>query len=146
LIASEKRISTLQGQIDLLSHDANKLKIDIGGYEKANSQLQNTVMSVERRAGQLEQDNQRLHREVMAVRELAHSADRDKDAIQGQYIQTSLENERLCKALDAADLQKEALEKEIRAERLRSERFETMLNTERARQMQNEKSKTVANY
>jgi chromosome segregation ATPase len=140
IISRDKRIQGLDRQLDLASQELNKFKIDLNAHEKQHSNLSKALSTAERQVKQLEIDKQRLSREIQSAREVAHSIDRNKDGLQGQLLQITLEHDKLLQQINKMNLDKESIEKQLTAERLKSERFELMLNTERTRQIQNEKS------
>ncbi|KAJ3301907.1 hypothetical protein HDV03_000235 [Kappamyces sp. JEL0829] len=140
LVSRDKKLSLLQKELDQIHRDANQLHIDNSAHTKQHSNLSRALATSERQIKQLESDKQRLTRELQSARELAHSVDRGKETIHSNYVQLTLEHERLQHTVEKMTVEMNALDSRCKAEHLKSERLEQLLNAERTRQIQAEKS------
>lgn len=140
LVARDKKIGTMERQLDQVSREATQFQMDNNAHSKQHSNLSRALATSERQIKQLEADKLRLSREIQAARELAHSVDRNKDSIQSQFMQLSLEHDRIVNKLEKTGVEMNALQNQLKAEVLKSERLEQLLNSERTRKIQTERS------
>ena len=135
LLSSEKRIGNLESQLDLLSHDCNKLRIDLNFQERQNSDLQSSLTTAERKLSHCEMDKQRLHREIQASKDLLHQIDREREGLNIRLTKLSGETERFEHNTEFHNTERETMEREILNERAKSEQLESLLQEERERRM-----------
>lgn len=140
LVSRDKKIGSLEKQLDAVSRDATQFQIDNNAHTKQQSNLSRALATSERQIKQLEADKLRLTREIQAARELAHSVDRSKESINAQFVQLSLEYERASSKLEKTNVEMQALESQLRTEMLKAEKLEQLLNSERTRKIQTERS------
>jgi chromosome segregation ATPase len=126
--------------LDSVTRDATQFQIDNNAHIKQSSNLSRALASSERQVKQLEVEKQRLSREVQACRDLAHSVDRNKDSLQAQFVQLTLERDRLVHLMEKDGTEKHAIEAELKTANLKADRLEQLLNIERTRKMESEKS------
>jgi chromosome segregation ATPase len=130
----------LERQLDSVTRDATQFQIDNNAHLKQSSNLSKALATSERQVKQLEVEKQRLTREAQACRELAHSVDRNKDSLQSQFVQLTLERDRLVHAVEKGVSEKQAIEAQLKSEMLKTDRLEELLNSERTRKMESERS------
>jgi chromosome segregation ATPase len=140
LVSRDKKLLSLERQMDEMNREGNQLQIDNAAHSKQQSNLSRTLATAERQIKQLEADKLRLSREIQASRELVHSVDRGKETIQSNFKQLSIEHDRLGFELEKKGTEMSALESRLKTEMLKADRFQELLNTERERQAQIQKS------
>lgn len=140
VVTRDKKIASLDRQLDTVSRDATQFQIDNNAHSKQTSNMSRALATSDRQIKQLEADKLRLGREIQASRDVAHSVDRSKDSLQSQHIQLNLEHDRLLHTFEKNQVEMVALEAQLNSEMLKAERLEQYLNMERTKQMQTERS------
>jgi chromosome segregation ATPase len=102
--------------------------------------LTRSLSAAERAVKQLESDKDRIIRDVQAARDLSLTISRTKEDTQRQLEVLSEQLEASHKTIARFESERESLSAQMRAERAKVERLETLLQAERTRKFQTEKS------